>query len=123
LQKLASIDDWSEIFGSHQNGCMYIALALLLVTGWPVFMLEDADTSHACVKSPLGYFDHHGLDAEKGYGKITEIPSEDFLPMVDHIEGGVGERALELAAPYAVALLERHFPGEASWALRSGSLE
>ena len=42
--------------------------------------------------------------------------------MVDHIEDGHGEKALNLAVPYAIALLEHYFPGETSWALRSGRL-
>jgi hypothetical protein len=112
-------------FGSDGN-CMSIALALHLITGWPIYRVRQhkdpaVKVGHVFVKSPKGYLDFGGLGAERHWSdEPSEIRSAhdwaafDGLEESESREPGVrGTRlTVELAIPLAKALLERHFPGE-----------
>jgi hypothetical protein len=93
------------------NGhCASMALALHWLTGWDVVCFDvPSQQGHAMVHSPLGYLDASGIVTVEGFanGRALRSKSEVLIHKGDSCE--FAEQNLQLAMPFARALLNRYF--------------
>ena len=114
-------DDAVDFFA--RGHCASMALALHILTGWPIVGVEWRNGRHAVVDSPLGWFDADGPHARERWSRDSfrfrlkegfDLDAPDpFEPRaypltVDDLLFLTGKN-LDLVFPFAQALLERYF--------------
>jgi hypothetical protein len=104
----------------HGGHCHSLALALHMITGWPLFGLkgdpnDPKDIEHVLIESPKGFLDVNGLNFEAPYDKQCIVPmkAEDVESETWQSNMGYLTPEPEKALPFAINLLNRYLPDEA----------
>jgi hypothetical protein len=100
------------------NGrCASMALALHRLTGWEAcsfvplgcFYHDNRFPAHAVVDSPKGFLHASGFITLKDWARLHNLHDDGYRVCLDNL--AYAEENLDLAMPFAKAVLERYFPG------------
>ena len=94
--------------------CHSLALAVHKLTGWQIYGLADdeGDYIHIMVKTPKGYLDVMGLEADRRWMNLwkVEFTIKSIDPsMISHLDGFMRPQTKK-ANTFAVSLIKKYFP-------------